>query len=41
MMGMSRNGMADQVVSSVGSYVSWEGPRCAGRNFRKQTGVRD
>jgi len=34
-MGMSRNCMADPVFSSVGSYVSWEGPWCAGRNVRK------
>ena len=25
MMGMPRNSVADEVVSSVGSYVSWEG----------------
>jgi len=41
MMGMPKDSVADEVVSSVGIYVNWEGPWCAGRNFVTQTGVRD
>ena len=31
---MPKDSAADEVVSSVGSYVNLEGPCCAGRNFR-------
>jgi len=34
MMGMPNDSVADEVLSSVGSDVNWEGPWCAGRNFR-------
>lgn len=36
MMGMPKDSVADEVVSSFGSYVNWEGRWCACRNFRNQ-----
>jgi hypothetical protein len=34
MIGVPKDGVTDEVVSSVGSDVNLEGPGCAGRNFR-------
>jgi len=36
MMGMPKDSVADEVLSSVGSYVTWEGAWRAGQNFRNR-----